>query len=150
MIEGFGPVETTGGPGAGSLATWLPGGLSLGQLDGFLIVANDGSELKAITPDASKLWVREFAVPQRPDLDFWSKALRSDLIDHRGYRLIEETPVRDGKWKDGLVMVFDVVAQGQAQRYLVCLYALDAPSGVAAARFAPSSSLRPSRPSINV
>ena len=110
-------------------AVWrrLPGGLSLGQLDGFLIVANDGGELKAITPDASKLWAREFEVPQRPDLDFWSKALRSDLVDHRGYHLIEETPVRDGKWKDGLMMVFDVVAQGQAQRYLVGIYALDAP-----------------------
>jgi hypothetical protein len=119
VVEGFGPVETTGSPGAGLL--------SGGSLEGFLIVAGDSSELKAITPDASKLWVREFAGPQRSDLGFWSKALHSDLIDHRGYHLLRETPVRDAKGKEGVELVCDVVVQGQAQRYLVAVYALDAP-----------------------
>ncbi len=127
MTEGFGPVESSGISGVGSLATLLPGGLSLGPLEGFLIVASDRSELKAITPDASKLWVREFAVPQRANLDFWAKALRSDLVDHRGYALLAEKRVRDGKGNEGEEMVCDVVVQGQAHRYLVSVYALDGP-----------------------
>jgi hypothetical protein len=127
VMEGFGPVESTGSPEESSIARLLSGRLFAGPLDGFLIVASDRSELKAITPDASKLWVREFAVPQQANLDFWSKALRSDLIDHRGYRLLGEKRVQDGKGNEGMEMVCDVVVQGQAHRYLVSIYALDAP-----------------------
>ncbi len=123
VTEGFGPVDSSGSPGGGLFS----GGLSAGPLEGFLIVSDDRSELKAITPDASKLWVREFAVPQKANLDFWSKALRSDLIDHRGYRRIEDMSVRDGKGNKGWGIVCDVVLQGQAQRYMIVVYALDAP-----------------------
>ena len=124
MSEGFGPVEG-GGPVTGGLAGLLSGGLSVGPLDGFLIVANHRAEMKAITPDASKLWVREFTVPQKAGLDFWKNALRNDLIDHRGYRLVGEKRVRDGKGNEGWEMAFDVVVQGQPHRYLITIYALD-------------------------
>jgi hypothetical protein len=111
----------------GNASTILPGGLCVGPLDGFLIVKRDRSELKAITPDASKLWVREFAVPKPAKLDFWSNALRSDLVDHRGYLLVQEKRVRDGKGNEGVEMVCDVAVQGQPHRYLVTVYALDGP-----------------------
>jgi len=127
VMEGFGSVESTGSPGVSSITTLLPGGLSVGPLEGFLIVASDRSELKAICADTSKLWVREFAVPKRANLDFWSKALHSDLVDHRGYHLLEEKRVRDGKGNEGVEMVCEVVVQGQTDRYMVSIYTLDSP-----------------------
>ena len=45
--------------------------------------------------------MREFTVPRRANLDFWSKALRSDVVDHRGYHLTAEKRVRDGKGNEG-------------------------------------------------
>lgn len=123
----FGPVESNDSSNGGSLVPLFSGGLTAGPLDGFLIVSSDRTELKAITPDAAKLWAREFAVPQRANLDFWSKALRTDLIDHRGYRLLSERRVKDGKGNEGMELVCDVMVQGQAHRYLVVVYALDGP-----------------------
>ena len=120
MTEGFGPVENSGGTGTGPLF----GGILAGPLDGFLIVANDRAELKALTADASKLWVREFAVSQRTNLDFWTKALRSELVGHRGYHLNEEQRVRAGKGNEGTEMVCDVTVQGQPHRYLIGVYVL--------------------------
>jgi hypothetical protein len=125
VMASFGPVENNDSPGGGSVVSLFSGGLTAGPLDGFLIVSADRSELKAITPDASKLWVREFAVLQPANLDFWSKALRTDLIDHRGYRLLEEKHVQDGKGNEGLEMVCDVRVQGQDHRYLVIVYAVE-------------------------
>ena len=43
-----------------------------GRLEGFLVNKRDLTELKAITPDGSKLWIREFAVPRHAKLEFWS------------------------------------------------------------------------------
>jgi hypothetical protein len=127
VLADFGAVESSDSPGGSGLVSLFSGGISSGPLDGFLIVASDRGELKAITPDASKLWGREFAVPQRANLDFWYKALRGDLIDHRGYRVIQERPVKDGKGNEGMELICDVMSQGQAHRYLVVVYAVDGP-----------------------
>jgi hypothetical protein len=126
VTETFGPVESNA-TGVSRVATLLPGGLAIGPLEGFLMVKSNRAELKAIAPDASKLWVREFTVPQRSNLKFWSDALRTDLVDHRGYQLLGETRVRDGKGNEGVEMVCDVVVQGQPHRYMLSLYAPDAP-----------------------
>lgn len=124
VMNHFGSVEHTEKPSALDASTWLSGGLSVGPLEGFLLVKRDRAELKAITPDASKLWAREFAVPQRANLDFWAKAVKNDMTDHRGYVLAEEKRVRDAKGTEGVEMLFDVVVQGQPHRYLVAVYAL--------------------------
>lgn len=127
VMAGFGSVDRTEKPSMIDASALMPGGLSVGPLEGFLLVKRDRAELKAITPDASKLWVREFAVPQRGSLDFWFKAVKNDMLDHRGYVLVEEQRVHDGKGNEGVEMIFDVVVQGQAHRYLVAVYALGSP-----------------------
>ena len=125
VLGDFGSVENDSAAGVGGVATLFSGGLSAGRLDGFLVVKNDRSELKAITPDASKLWVREFSVPQTATLEFWSKAIRSDLAGHRGYVVVEEKPVRDDKGNEGTQMICDVVAQGQSHRYMLDVYVIN-------------------------
>ena len=124
MSQGFGSVETSDKLNV-SPSALLPGGLSVGPLEGFLVVKKDRDELKAITPDASKLWVRDLKVPRRGSLDFWSKALENNLVDQRGYRPVGKRPVRDRENHKGVEMVFDVVMQGATHRYLVSIYVFD-------------------------
>jgi hypothetical protein len=127
VAEGFGSVETPDKLNVLDASALLPGGISIGAPDGFLIVKKERAELKAITPDASKLWARQFAAPQRGTLDFWSKALKSDLVDHRGYVLTGERHVRDKQGHEGVEMTFDVVVQGSRHRYLIALFVPDGP-----------------------
>ena len=127
VTGGFGSVEAADKPGVLSPSALLPGGISVGPLEGFLVVKKDRAELKAITPDASKLWVREFEAPSQGNLDFWAKALKDDLVNHRGYQLIAQRRVKDTKDNEGVELAFDVVVQGTAHRYLVTVYVLDTP-----------------------
>ena len=62
MTAGFGPVESADDSGASKAWARAAGGVLVGPLEGFLVFKRDRDELKAITPDASELWVREFAV----------------------------------------------------------------------------------------
>lgn len=124
---GFGAVEPAEKLSVLDASALLPGGISIGPLDGFLVVKKDRAELKAITPDASKLWARQFAAPQRGTLDFWSKALHSDLVDHRGYALTGERQVRDRQGNEGVEMTFDVVVEGARHRYLIAVFVPDIP-----------------------
>ena len=127
VAGGFGSVETSDKLSMPDASALLPGGISIGPLDGFLVVKKDRAELKAITPDASKVWVRQFAAPEHGSLEFWSKALNSDLVDHRGYVLRGQRRVRDKQDNEGVEMAFDVVVQGARHRYMIAIFVPDAP-----------------------
>jgi len=88
----------------------------------FLIAVHKRHELKAITPDESKLWVRKFSVSRRGNLAFWAAALEKHLVDHRGYKLLDRRSVRAPGDEQGLEMIFETSTRGAAQRYLVTLY----------------------------
>ena len=87
---------------------------------GFLKVAGGGHELKAIAPDDSLYWLREFRDGMRGDFDFWSEALENEFVDQRGYTLLEK---RSLQWNGvpGVEFLFEVTAAGRARRYLVTL-----------------------------
>jgi len=123
-VDGTEKLKKLNVPDASSL---LPGGISIGPLDDFLVVKKDREELKAITPDASKLWLRQFEVSRQSKLDFWAKALENDLVNNRGYALVEKRPVEDRRGHDGMEFTFDVVMRGTTHRYLIAVYVLDGP-----------------------
>ena len=52
----------------------------------FLRLDSQQRELKAMTADDARLWVREFDDPEDGNLAFWTEALRNDLVDRRGYK----------------------------------------------------------------
>ena len=104
------------------LVLFLGGCLSFEVPEKFLILDKGFSEIKAITPDEAKLWVREFNDPKKGDFNFWSDTLKSDFVQNRGYTLIEERKVKDKKGRDGLELLFEVTSAGAAQRYLVTLF----------------------------
>jgi len=127
VTGGFGSVEPSEKLNVPDASALLPGAISMGPLEGFLVVKKDRAELKAITPDASKLWARQFSAPEHGTLEFWSEALKTDLVDNRGYVLTGQQHVRDRQDNEGVAMTFDVVVQGARHRYLVAVFVPDVP-----------------------
>lgn len=90
--------------------------------DRFLVVKNTGSELKAITPEESKLWIRDFDDDDKGGLAFWKDALRADLKDSRGYVVISEGDVKDANGTAGKELVLESTVNGRAVRELLSLF----------------------------
>lgn len=86
--------------------------------EGFLVVDDGWDRVKAIATDESMFWVRSFDDPHRGSLDFWHATLKSDLVDHRGYVVLDE---RDVRWEGApaVELLCEVTAKGRARRYLV-------------------------------
>jgi len=110
-----------------SVPPTVTGGVSMKIPDGFIMVDRDRDQIKAISPDESKLYLRRFEVTKRADLAFWSEALKNNLVERRGYVLVEERPVTDPKGHDGRELLFEVVSQGETHHYLIALYVSDGP-----------------------
>jgi hypothetical protein len=88
----------------------------------FLVVDSGGSHLKAITPEESKLWLRDFDDGDRGGLAFWRDALRADLKDNRGYVVISEAEVKDAAGTPGYEMVLESTVNGRPVRELLALF----------------------------
>lgn len=88
----------------------------------FLVTARGTDELKAITPEETKLWLREFSDPDRGDLAFWSEALRRDLVENRGYTLLSEGKIEDASGNVGTELLLEATIQGRAVRELLALF----------------------------
>jgi len=127
VLAAFDSLEMSAEENPLTPALLLPGGVSLDVPEGFVLVERQRDQIKAVSPDESKLWLREFPATNRADLVFWSEALKNHLIHRRGYTLIEQRPVRDGSGLDGLELHFEVASRGIAYRYLVTLYVPDRP-----------------------
>jgi hypothetical protein len=69
--------------------------------------------------------VREFADDAKGDLAFWSKALENDLVEKRGYTLVEARDVEDAAGRKGREMLLEATAYGRPHRYLVTLVVIE-------------------------
>ena len=88
----------------------------------FLVVDEGGDYLKAITPEESKLWLRDFPDEDKGGLAFWKDALKADLKDNRGYIVISEGVVKDGAGSPGHEMVLESTVNGRTVRELLALF----------------------------
>jgi hypothetical protein len=88
----------------------------------FLVVHEGGSELKAITPEESKLWLRDFDDDDRGGLAFWVDALRKDFKDNRGYVILSEAEVKDAGGTPGHEIVLETTIHGRPVRELLALF----------------------------
>jgi len=104
-----------------TLLAALSGCLSIDAPAEFLVVREASDEIRLITADEAKLWVREFVDDDDGDLDFWSKALRGDLVDNRGYTLLESRQTTDDAGRPAFEMLLEATVAGRTQRYLVTL-----------------------------
>ncbi len=88
----------------------------------FLVVDKGGDFVKAITPEESKLWLRDFPDDDRGGLAFWRDALKADLEDNRGYVIISEAEVKDAAGTPGHEFVLESTVNGRAVRELLALF----------------------------
>lgn len=88
----------------------------------FLVVDEGGDFVKAITPEESKLWLRDFADDDRGGLAFWRDALLKDLKDNRGYVLVSEAPAKDSAGTPGHELVLESTVNGRTVRELLALF----------------------------
>ncbi|HEY4221874.1 MAG TPA: hypothetical protein VGO62_11030 [Myxococcota bacterium] len=96
--------------------------ISLTPPDRFLVVDNGSDSLKAISPEESKLWVRDFNDDDKGGLAFWHDALVDDLKKNRGYLVVAEADVKDGKGTPGKELVLESSVNGRTVRELLDLF----------------------------
>ena len=88
----------------------------------FLVVDDGGGFLKAITPEESKLWLRDFADDDQGGLAFWRDALKADLKDNRGYLVLSEHAAQDGAGTPGHELVLESTVNGRTVRELMVVF----------------------------
>lgn len=91
--------------------------------DKFLELDSDRYQLKATSADDAILWVRRFD-NQADDgtLEFWTEALKNNLVDARGYTLVGREKIRTDKGLEGEALVLEATVAGQTQRELCALF----------------------------
>jgi len=90
--------------------------------DRFLVIEEEGDSLKAMTPEESKIWVRDFDDDTFGSLTFWRDAVKGDLLKGRGYTLVEETSVKDGYGNDGVALVVETTLSGRPVKELLAVF----------------------------
>lgn len=100
----------------------LPGCVTMTVPERFLVLDRSGDELKAVTPEDSRLWVRDFSDDKQGGLAFWRDALRADFRENRGYVIVSERDVNDGAGTPGHEMVLETTLQGRPVRELLALF----------------------------
>lgn len=81
--------------------------------------------LRAATPQDATLQVREFADAEGGTLDFWYAALRTNLVDARGYEPTQEAAVQDGAGRSGKLLRCMTTYQGERMGYLVAVFVIE-------------------------
>lgn len=102
--------------------TLFPDAVNIDLSSDFLVAAHTRYELKAITSDGSKLWMRKLTVSRRANLNFWGSALDNHLVKNRGYKPLGRRDVQGPDGEAGLELMYETSTRGASQRYLVTLY----------------------------
>ena len=124
----YSPISRYGHLMASVLVAALSGctALHMDTPDGFLVIDESRSEIKAATPDSAVLWARIFDDPyEGGNLAFWFETLYNDLVENRGYVLQEQKDARAGSGAnavEGHEMLLETTAQGALQKYLVFMF----------------------------
>lgn len=91
----------------------------------FLVVERGPGVLRAITPEESKIWARDFDDETKATLAFWKDAVKADLVKNRGYTLINESQIQDGAGHQGLLMTLEATLGGRPVRELLAVFVID-------------------------
>lgn len=77
---------------------------------------------RALTSDEDKLYVRHFRVRETQSLSFWADAVRKNLVEERGYTLMEEGEFETDAAVPGQRFLFEVSAEDVPFRYQLTLF----------------------------
>ena len=97
--------------------------VSMDVPDDFLrLTSQESDDVRAVTADGARIWVREFDVNDDASLSFWTEALTNDLVERRGYRLEEPQTVSGAGGLEGVLLEGGCTVDGQEQGYLVAVF----------------------------
>ena len=108
-----------------ALAVGASGCLTMQVPERFLVVERGCGVLRAITPEESKIWARDFDDETKASLAFWKDAVKADLIKNRGYTLIAESQIQDGGGRQGMLMTLEATLGGRPVRELLAVFVID-------------------------
>ena len=106
------------------VGSWLTGCLTMQVPERFLIVERGPGVLRALTPEESKIWVRDFDDDTQASMTFWKDALKADLIKNRGYTLINESQLQDGAGRQGVMLTLETTLGGRPVRELMTVFVI--------------------------
>lgn len=109
------------------LAILLPGcALQMDLPPGFLrLTRQESSDLRALSADDARIWVREFRVQEGAGAAYWAEVFTDELRRVRGYELGEPQEIRDGSGRTGVAFVGRTVVQGERCGYFAALFLRD-------------------------
>lgn len=82
-------------------------------------------DVRAVTADGARIWVREFPVADQAELSFWVEAVRSELVDTRGYELVGTSEVEDAAGREGRAIEAATTVAGERCGYLLAVFVLE-------------------------
>ncbi|HEY1100305.1 MAG TPA: hypothetical protein VGF99_15310, partial [Myxococcota bacterium] len=91
----------------------------------FLVVEEECDSLKAMTPEESKIHVRDFDDDTRGSLTFWRDAVKADLMKQRGYLLLDESAVKDGLGNEGIALTMESTIGGRTVKELLAVFIIE-------------------------
>jgi hypothetical protein len=90
--------------------------------EGYVSVPTRGDEvLSAVAPTGNRMVVKRHTNPPEGTLEFWRDAVRNELVDGRGYEVVESQGVAGAKGAPAWEMLFKVTRQEGAYLYLVTI-----------------------------
>ena len=109
-----------------SLLVWALSACSL-QMNvpaGFLrLTGREHGDLRAVTADDARIWVRDFAVDDDATVEFWAASF-ADELKARGYQLEEKGEIQDGDGRRGRAFAGTTTVGGEACRYFAAVFLL--------------------------
>ena len=88
--------------------------------EGYVSVPTGGDEiLSAVAPTGNRMVVKRHTNPPEGTLEFWRDAVRNELVDGRGYEVVESQGAAGAGGTPAWEMLFRVTRQEGAYLYLV-------------------------------
>ncbi len=79
------------------------------------------TRFRAVSAEGSAITLRNESNPENGDLTFWKKAVKNQLLDVRGYKLVNHREISHAGQTPGVEMTFDYTKDGIDYTYMVML-----------------------------
>ncbi len=79
---------------------------------------------KAVNPDGAVVVLRERDNDQKGSLDFWYKALKKEVVEGKGYDLLDDSEMKTRNMT-GRIMTFTTEYGGTPYQYAVAIFVVD-------------------------
>ena len=79
---------------------------------------------RAISADGVVIALRRQDNPSNGTLEFWSEALRNEMVNTQGYQFVKSEDVKSSTSQDGKLMEFAVEQRGTPLTYMMAVYVM--------------------------